>query len=71
MTKTLYCYYSDTQLKNNGKIYVYLNSEGKEIWATQISETYVEGPELTKYFSDNVYLGDATEYLQTIKYTSY
>ena len=66
MSSPTYGYYSNQQSKNNQCAYIYLDTSGKEVYITQVSECNLEGDELTKYFSDNIYVGEVTKYIKTV-----
>lgn len=66
MSSPKYGYYSIQQSKNNQCAYVYLDSSGKEVYVTQIGDYYLEGDKLTKYFSDNKYVGEVTKYIKKV-----
>ena len=68
MSLPMYGYYSKQQSDNINCVYVYLDTNGNEVYVTQvIIEDYLEDDTLTKRFSDNKYVGEVTTYLRTVK----
>ena len=61
---TLYGYYSQKQYEANGITYIYKNISKKEIHLTQVSNKLLSDTELTKIFSDNIFMGEVLEYVR-------
>lgn len=66
MSSPKYGYYSIRESETNKCVYVYLDSSGKEVYVTRVSNFTLEGDELTRYFSDNKYVGEVTTYIKTV-----
>jgi len=60
----LHGYYSQAQAEMNGKIYVYHNQNNEEIETTTVISR--KKSDITKYFSDNTYVGELVNYVKTI-----
>ena len=64
---TYYGYYSDVQSRATGYIYTYLNATGDKIEVTEVSSTKKDDDQMTKYFKDNMYMGNVIKYESKIK----
>jgi hypothetical protein len=64
---TLYGYYSDKQLNHNCSLYIYKDKDGNEHRLTEVRDELLTGNRLTKYFDDNVCLGEVQEFVRIEK----
>ena len=65
----VHAYFSNTQKIQNGIVYIYLNKDGKEIECTEVSPHKPD--DITRLFSDNIYLGEVIQFSHSIKDENY
>jgi hypothetical protein len=66
---TVHAYFSKTQKIQNGIVYIYFKEDGKEIECTEVSPHKPD--DITRLFSDNIYLGEVVKFSHSIKDENY
>lgn len=67
MSSPQYGYFSSQQSKLTKCEHVYLDTNGNEVYVSQVNEYKLQDDEIHKYFSDNKYVGKVTKYLRNVK----
>ena len=65
----VHAYFSNTQKLKNGIVYIYFKEDGTKVECSEVSPHKPD--DFTKFFSDNIYLGEVVKFSHSIKDENY
>ena len=66
---TVHAYFSKTQKLNNRIVYIYFKEDGTKVECSEVSP--YKWDDITRLFSDNIYLGEVVKFSHSIKDENY